>query len=188
MGESFYVGYSTTDSNVSSFVWGASIKAPIDNTNWQLYEMTLPADVKYVSIKTSANILGKNIDFDNITITNDKTVYPWSSVSTTESSVILTSLTPATEYEYQILGLDADVVTTSTQVKTFTTLASDAVLIEGDANGDGIVTITDAVAIANHIVGISSEHFEQMAADVNHDGKITISDAAGVVNIILSAP
>ena len=188
MGESFYVGYSTTDSNVSSFVWGASINAPINNTNWQLYEMTLPVDVKYVGIKTSANILAKKIDFDNITITNDKTVYPWSSVSTTESSVMLTSLTPATEYEYQILGLDADVVTTSTQVKTFTTLASDAVLIEGDANGDGIVTITDAVAIANHIVGISSEHFEQMAADVNHDGKITISDAAGVVNIILSAP
>ncbi len=153
MGESFYVGYSTTDSNVSSFVWGASISAPIDNTNWQLYEMTLPADVKYVSIKTSANILGKNIDFDNITITNDKTVYPWSSVSATESSVMLTGLTPATEYEYQILGLDGSEVATSTLPATFTTLAAGekATIVLDDAASNSPV-IEDFNGVATNVM------------------------------------
>lgn len=56
----------------------------------------------------------------------------------------------------------------------------------GDANGDGHVTITDAVAIVNYILGNKSDNFNFDAADVNEDGAITITDAVGVVNIILS--
>ena len=58
-------------------------------------------------------------------------------------------------------------------------------IVVGDVNGDGIVTITDAVAIVNKILGKPSEGFNDAAADVNHDGKISISDAVEVVNIIL---
>lgn len=58
--------------------------------------------------------------------------------------------------------------------------------IKGDANGDGRVTITDAVAIVNKILGNESAGFNEAAADVSGDGKITITDAVGVVNIILS--
>ena len=57
--------------------------------------------------------------------------------------------------------------------------------VTGDANGDGQVTITDAVAIVNSILGNSSAGFNEAAADVNGDGNITITDAVGVVNIIL---
>ena len=56
----------------------------------------------------------------------------------------------------------------------------------GDANGDGKVTITDAVAVVNYILGNASTGFSAAAADVNHDGKITITDAVGIVNIILN--
>ena len=56
----------------------------------------------------------------------------------------------------------------------------------GDANGDGSVTITDAVAIVNKILGNESVGFNQTVVDVNGDGEITISDAVGVVNIILN--
>ena len=59
------------------------------------------------------------------------------------------------------------------------------ICIKGDANGDGEVTITDAVAIVNKILGNASENFNESAADVNGDGVITITDAVGVVNIIL---
>ena len=59
-------------------------------------------------------------------------------------------------------------------------------IVEGDATGDGIVSITDAVAIVNNILGKSSERFIKTAADVNHDGTISISDAVGVMNIILN--
>ena len=59
--------------------------------------------------------------------------------------------------------------------------------VEGDANGDGKVTITDAVAIVNYILGNKSDNFNFDAADVSGDGKITITDAVGVVNIILNS-
>ena len=64
--------------------------------------------------------------------------------------------------------------------------------IVGDANGDGKVTITDAVAIVNFILGNPSDNFNKAAANVNDDydddgnPKITITDAVGVVNIILN--
>ena len=64
--------------------------------------------------------------------------------------------------------------------------------IKGDANGDGGVTITDAVAIVNYILGNPSGNFNKEAANVNDDFKdngepnITITDAVGVVNIILN--
>lgn len=58
--------------------------------------------------------------------------------------------------------------------------------IKGDANGDGNVTITDAVAIVNNILGNPSENFKEAAADVDGDGQITIADAVGVMNIILN--
>ena len=63
----------------------------------------------------------------------------------------------------------------------------------GDANGDGKVTITDAVAIVNYILGNASANFNINAANVNGDvddegnPKITITDAVGVVNIILNS-
>lgn len=70
----------------------------------------------------------------------------------------------------------------STLSSTFTVSA----LLPGDANGDGVVTITDAVAIVNKILGNESTSFVFEAADVNKDGNITITDAVGVVNIILN--
>ena len=57
--------------------------------------------------------------------------------------------------------------------------------LKGDANGDGSVTISDAVAIVNKILGNPSGNFNEAASDVSGDGEITITDAVGVVNIIL---
>ena len=59
-------------------------------------------------------------------------------------------------------------------------------LIPGDANGDGIVSISDAVAVVNSILGQPSSNFIKTAADVNNDGYVTISDAVAIVNIILN--
>ena len=59
-------------------------------------------------------------------------------------------------------------------------------LLAGDVNHDGSVTITDAVAVVNYILGQPSDGiFDEDAADVNKDGSITISDAVAIVNIIL---
>ena len=53
--------------------------------------------------------------------------------------------------------------------------------LPGDANGDGEVTISDAVAIVNYVFGNQSVGFNLNAADVNGDGKVTITDAVALV-------
>ena len=64
--------------------------------------------------------------------------------------------------------------------------------ILGDTNGDADVTISDAVGVANYILGKTSAGFNILNANVNGDvdgggkPKITISDAVGIVNMILN--
>lgn len=55
----------------------------------------------------------------------------------------------------------------------------------GDANGDDVVSITDAVAVVNSILGNPSDNFIEEVANVNDDEGISIVDVVGVVNIIL---
>ena len=57
-------------------------------------------------------------------------------------------------------------------------------VIPGDANSDGHVTLADAIAIVNYILGKPSPGFNAAAADVNHDNAVTISDAVTVVNML----
>jgi hypothetical protein len=59
-------------------------------------------------------------------------------------------------------------------------------ILTGDANGDGKVSIFDAVQIVNYILGNTPETFVVLAADVDGNGKITIFDAVSTVNIILN--
>jgi hypothetical protein len=55
----------------------------------------------------------------------------------------------------------------------------------GDANGDDVVSIIDAVLVVDKILGQPSEDFIEEAANVNDDERISIIDAVGVVDIIL---
>ncbi|MCR5433691.1 MAG: leucine-rich repeat protein [Bacteroidaceae bacterium] len=57
---------------------------------------------------------------------------------------------------------------------------------QGDVNGDGNISITDAVGIVNYILGHASSNFHPEAADLNGDNNISITDAVRVVNIILN--
>ena len=53
-GETFQVGYSTTDDNISSFTFGSENNAT--NTSWeQTEELVFPAGTKYVAVYYSAN-------------------------------------------------------------------------------------------------------------------------------------
>ena len=55
-----------------------------------------------------------------------------------------------------------------------------------DVDGNGKVSITDAVAIVSYILGDGMDGFVAAAADVDGNGKITITDAVAVVDVILS--
>ena len=59
-------------------------------------------------------------------------------------------------------------------------------VLPGDANGDGKVSITDAVVIVDYILSDGQTPLVPAAADMNGDGKISISDAVDVVDLILN--
>ena len=55
----------------------------------------------------------------------------------------------------------------------------------GDANGDGVVNVSDVTAIITRILGKTSEPFFPDAADVNGDGIFNVTDVTLTINIIL---
>ena len=61
------------------------------------------------------------------------------------------------------------------------------IIVPGDANGDGSVTIADAVAVVNYLLndGSTDSNFVFEAADIDGSETITAADALGIVNIII---
>ena len=78
---------------------------------------------------------------------------------------------------YKIGAVDPSVIADKT-LHPYATLA-------GDANGDGQVTLADAVAVVNYILGNPSENFNASNADVDGNGSITITDAVSIVGMLL---
>lgn len=56
----------------------------------------------------------------------------------------------------------------------------------GDANGDGLLNVTDIVATVNYIMEKPSDDFNKKAADLNGDGDINVTDIVKMVSIIMS--
>ena len=56
----------------------------------------------------------------------------------------------------------------------------------GDVNGDGDTNITDVALTVNHILGNSSDTFNEAAADLNGDREVNITDVVTLVDIILN--
>lgn len=56
----------------------------------------------------------------------------------------------------------------------------------GDVNNDGIINVTDAIGIVNHVLKNTPAVFIEGAADVNQDGIVNVTDAIAVINMILS--
>lgn len=57
---------------------------------------------------------------------------------------------------------------------------------KGDVNGDGLVNISDAVALVGYILGEKPYVFYEDAADLNDDGIINITDVTSLISIILN--
>lgn len=70
--------------------------------------------------------------------------------------------------------------------RTVPTSPPEPEVLNGDIDGDGTVTVLDALAVVNHILGqVSLSEADQLRADCNRDGEIDILDALGIVNGIL---
>lgn len=66
------------------------------------------------------------------------------------------------------------------------TISFEKSFIPGDANGDGLVNVTDIVAAVNYIMDNPSDNFNKDAADLNGDGIVNVTDIVQMVNIIMN--
>ena len=100
---------------------------------------------------------------------------------TTEPSTETTA-PPAetTEPPAQATGAEAQ-LRASPETRTYTL----TVIVTGDLNGDGNVTITDMLMIKSSILGETLSATAAVAADINYDGKITITDFLKVKSCLL---
>ncbi len=81
-----------------------------------------------------------------------------------------------------LLNKETGAIINATQCKVG---ESSSYVIPGDANGDGLVNVTDIVATVNFIMNKPSTDFNFQAADVNDDGEVNVTDIVGMVNIIM---
>ena len=57
---------------------------------------------------------------------------------------------------------------------------------KGDVNGDGEITMADAMYLVQYILGNPADDFNEEAADVNGDGEIGMPDVMFIVNYCLN--
>lgn len=77
-------------------------------------------------------------------------------------------------------GLLATGMTVVAEGETF------ALVVIGDTNGDGKVTVTDVVALQSHVVGKKAlEGVYELAADLNLDGNVTITDVVKAARVVI---
>ena len=118
----FEVGYSSTTNDTLAFTWSKPIDAPLGE--YTLYSEVLPAGTKYVAFKATAESQSACIFIDNFRVYN--IVVPageWIPATVTESTYALTGLTPKTEYEWQVEGINSNCDDLKwSDIATFTTL------------------------------------------------------------------
>ena len=109
------------------------------------------------------------------------------SVSTGQEVYSAESDEATTEGEIRVPANDTYYLVVHDPSSYYTNVTLNYTLISllGDVDGNGRVTIADAIDVVNHLLGMTPEGFIEDAADVNRNGKITIADAVGIVNIIL---
>lgn len=149
--------------NIAATKAKVTFKAAIDAATFTAEDVVIMAGDKQYSVTVTP--------VDDVTFTID-----WSGNEMVEGETSLTVFTS---------GIANGEGTFGTQSKTLTWTAGPAAFTVGDANGDGQVTVTDAVAIISHVLGDTPDGFVVEAADVNGDNSVTVTDAVMLIGRIL---
>lgn len=87
--------------------------------------------------------------------------------------ITISAIELSTKQNEAVRPMDA---TTKLTVKSYT---------PGDVNDDGIVTVTDATATINYMLGKNPANFNYEAADIVRDGIINVSDVTAIIYLVL---
>jgi hypothetical protein len=105
--------------------------------------------------------------------------------TTTENTYTFTDLKDSKSYAYRVRSADNDNRYSDWCTEYSFELSSGGFLL-GDVNGDYKVDVSDYIGIANRILAIPQEGFNEKAGDIDGNGVIDVSDYIGVANIILT--
>ena len=88
------------------------------------------------------------------------------------------------------IQLKNTLLTTSdfTEITALNAVATVNVLayIPGDANNNGIISVTDVVATAQYVLELNPQPFNFEAADMNNDNSITVADISRIAYMVLN--
>ncbi len=99
----------------------------------------------------------------------------------TETSFVVTGLTPETTYKFDVKAIGADSESKWSNVKTVTTLEPQAGT-RGDVNGDGIVSGADVTALYNKLLNGAEVNGNP---DVNGDGIVSGADVTALYTLLM---
>ena len=134
------IGYSSTTNDVSAFTWGDETTIA-SGTSYVLASFeNVPAGTKYIGIK----VVSVNGDYyyfiDDFAVYGPATEYSWQTLNEVTSPLRLERLEVATEYEWQVQGINASCtggVTEWSEIVTFTThdYCDDPIDLEAEITG-----------------------------------------------------
>ncbi len=127
----------------------------------------------YETVKLTATILPVQVA---------NSVVLWNSSDTSVATVDQNGVVTA-------IGLGEAVITAiaeGTEVKD--TCVVSVITTPGDANNDGIITVTDIVVTASYILGDDVQDFVPASVDLNNDNKVNVTDITLLVNLVLNSP
>ena len=179
---------------------GANVILPVSMENEECvtafqFEVSLPEGVSLVGCELTDRKSDQTLSFSELPNGNYQVVaLSLTSKAFKDSEGALVNLQLATEKEmeageYDVTVKNIELTTTDENAlhpADCTAKLTVTDVMVGDSNGDGKISITDAVAIVNYILNKPSSNFAVEAADVNMDAKVTITDAVAIVNKILA--
>lgn len=187
---------------------GSTVNLPIILNNQEeisglQFKLTLPAGVSVVE-KDGNLVVSLTDRTEDFTVMGRKDLYEdnsylfvvfsmsGNSIIGNEGPILNVKLTANSNMklgEYDIAIDDVELATSSFETLKPSGSVSGLIVNDvllGDVNGDGKVSIFDAVQVVNYIIGNNPTDFIEEAADLDGNGKKTIFDAVSIVNIILS--
>ena len=122
--ETFQVGYSSTNTDISAFTFGDEIL--VDDTQWHIYSETVPVGTKYFSVKYNSKNQALLL-VDNFIVKSEveTPAGEWITIEGIEDTKYeITGLEPNTKYEVQVQGVCDETETpwSETEPTIFTTL------------------------------------------------------------------
>lgn len=123
--ETFKVGYSTTTNDVENdFTWSTEVTA--GSTSPQVYTLTLPADVKYISIQCTSDDMYYFI-IDGISIYDVIPASAWQEMAVTDKTATISGLDNNNNlYEYQVQSVKGGNTSEWSDIQDFALMTLDS--------------------------------------------------------------